>query len=210
MKLKKWVKWTVGSVVVASGIVVGAYQTTAWVMGNAKAYESTEKARAEVLKENYDAIKVTDEEPTIEETTNTDTVDVDPVNEVAGINDTEGTELVDQWVDGQWWNDIDVQETIHKMSHQKIIASMKRGSIQITQKRLENLSKAIDQNKDHLESYDIYREILDRWIKGDFSQADQDHNAIWEMMDGEIGKATGVASKEQEKEYIQNTFGDGQ
>lgn len=198
MKLKKWVKWTIGSVVVASGIVIGSYNVTAWVMGNAKAYEEKEKTWGQMKQ-----IEVTD-------IMDDESVDLDPVNEVAGINDVEGSELVDQWVDGQWWNDIDVQETIHKMSHQKVIASDKRGSIQITDKRIKNLSTAVDQNKDHLENYDLYRDILDRWIEGDFSQADDDHNAIWETLDGEIGRATGVASKDQEKEYIENTFGDGQ
>lgn len=108
------------------------------------------------------------------------------------------------------WNDVQVQNAIHKMSHQKVLADVKWGAIQITKKRLETLSTIIDQNKDHLEHYDLYRDILDRWLKGDFSRADEDHNAIWELQDGTIGKAYGVQTKEEEQEFIKNTFGDGE
>lgn len=207
MKLTKLGKWTSG-IILASGILtVGAIQTINWIDGNVNAYEEKEKAHAEALADHQDAIKVTDEHY---EGTDELTQSLIDSNETTGINDLEGAELVDRWVDGQWWNEIDVQDTIHKMSHQKVIASMKRGSIEITKTRLENLSKAIEQNRDHLDNYGVYRAIVDKWIKGDFKKADQDHNAIWEMQDGEIGQATGVASKEEEKEYIENTFGDGQ
>ncbi|UYL93873.1 hypothetical protein PK21_gp30 [Geobacillus phage vB_GthS_PK2.1] len=108
------------------------------------------------------------------------------------------------------WSDAQVQGAIHKMSHQKVLADVKWGAIKITKKRLETLSKIIDQNKDHLEHYDLYRDILDRWLEGDFSRADEDHNAIWELQGGTIGKAYGVQTKEEEQEFIKNTFGDGE
>ncbi|AQY55047.1 hypothetical protein [Geobacillus phage TP-84] len=108
------------------------------------------------------------------------------------------------------WNDVQVQNAIHKMSHQKVLADVKWGAIKITKKRLETLSMIIDQNKDHLEHYDLYRDILDRWMEGDFSRADEDHNAIWELQGGTIGKAYGLQTKEEEQEFIKNTFGDGE
>ncbi len=48
---------------------------------------------------------------------------------------------------------------------------------------------------------DVYRDILERWADGDFSRVDQDHNAIWNMQNGTIGKATGILNAEEEKVY---------
>lgn len=104
------------------------------------------------------------------------------------------------------WGDEKVQDTIHKMSHQKVIADQKWGSIMVTQERIETLSQVIEGKKDDLENYDLYRDILDRWMKGDFSQADDDHNAVWELQGGSIGYATGITSKEQENTFTENTF----
>jgi hypothetical protein len=78
------------------------------------------------------------------------------------------------------------------MSHDKVIADQKRGDVDMTTLNIQTMSQIIDENQDNLENYDVYRYILDKWIAGDFSTADDDHNVIWEMQGGEVGQATGV------------------
>jgi hypothetical protein len=169
MKLKKWVKWTVGSVAVASGIVWGAYSITGWVMGNVESYEQ-KNAQAE-------EIEVTGTGFGSETITVNDDVEV---IEIGGYD-------VDQT-----WSDDMVQKLIHWMSHDKVIADQKRGDVDMTTLNIQTMSQIIDENKDNLENYDVYRYIMDKWIAGDFSTADDDHNVIWEMQGGEVGQATGV------------------
>ncbi|MFV8828220.1 DUF6241 domain-containing protein [Alkalihalobacterium sp. APHAB7] len=45
-----------------------------------------------------------------------------------------------------------------------------------------------------------------RSTKGDFSQAVYDHNVIWEIQGGTVGKATRLLTEEEEREYIQMYF----
>lgn len=49
-------------------------------------------------------------------------------------------------------------------------------------------------------------EILNRWKKGDFSAVDRDHNIIWNIQDGSVGEAKGIMTKEQEEQFIEDTF----
>jgi hypothetical protein len=50
-------------------------------------------------------------------------------------------------------------------------------------------------------------DILNRWAEGDFSRADKDHNAIWNVQGGTIGEATGVMSPEEEQQYLETKEG---
>lgn len=104
------------------------------------------------------------------------------------------------------WTEFDVMNTIHYMSHQKVEASQKWGALRITKENVLLLDQVIEEHKEDLIAYSVYRDILDRWIAGDFSQAVDDHNDIWEMQDGSIGKATGLMDPEEEKEYIDIHF----
>lgn len=110
----------------------------------------------------------------------------------------------DGWV-GIDWDEAEVQQVIHEMSHQKIKASEKWGAIKITQDRIEVLLNYVqEQDFEHKE---LYVDILGRWREGDFSRAHKDHNAIWELQGGTVGKATGLLSKEEEAAFIEKHFG---
>lgn len=103
------------------------------------------------------------------------------------------------------WDEAEVQQVIHEMSHQKVKAGTKWGAIKITEERIELLLAYV--KKQDFKQKDTYIDILERWIKGDFSQAHKDHNAIWELQGGTVGKATGLLSKEEEAVFIEKTFG---
>ena len=76
-----------------------------------------------------------------------------------------------------------MNETIHSMSHQKVEAEIKWGHEQITQEKVDRLlAIAKESNYKYKE---LYISILERWSKGDFSNAVDDHNSIWEMQGGD-------------------------
>ena len=101
-----------------------------------------------------------------------------------------------------------LQEFIQEMAHQKIIADVKERSIMITPKRIENLKQVIEENKDMYEHAEQYLEVLNRWGNGDFSMVDYDHNVVMYLQHSKDmeGIAKGIASKEQEIDYIFRVF----
>lgn len=110
-----------------------------------------------------------------------------------------------------------VEEVIQEMAHQKIIAESKEGSIMITPERIDILIQMVEKNKNKYERramsdkyalYETYLDILNRWKKGDFSTVDDDHNILMFIQGGKTpeGLATGIASEEQEKNYIFQVF----
>ncbi|MBU8914627.1 hypothetical protein BGM25_01025 [Bacillus sp. FJAT-29953] len=99
-----------------------------------------------------------------------------------------------------------IQDAIHKMSHQKVIANKKWGAIPLTKERVERLLEIVNTHPAKYENATLYIAILNRWDKGEFSRVDNDHNAIWNLQGGTIGKATGVLSLDEEKAYIEKNF----
>lgn len=101
-----------------------------------------------------------------------------------------------------------VEEVIQQMAHQKIIADEKEGSIMITPERIEILLQMVEENKDEYEHHEIYLDILKRWNEGDFSSVDYDHNVLMYIQRSKYvsGVAKGIASKEQEINYIFRVF----
>lgn len=96
------------------------------------------------------------------------------------------------------------------MSHQKVIADQKEGSIMITQERIETLIRMVEENKNGYETADQYLSILNRWKEGNFNLVDNDHNEMWRLQERWEGRATGIASEEQEKDYLVKMFGVGE
>jgi Family of unknown function (DUF6241) len=94
-----------------------------------------------------------------------------------------------------------IQQYIHAMSHQKVQAKEKWSFFEITGERIDFLLSQLETNKyDH---EDLYRGILESWKEGDFSNAVKDHNAIWRLQDGTIGKATALLEPEAEEAFLQ-------
>ncbi|WP_338776461.1 DUF6241 domain-containing protein [Metabacillus sp. FJAT-52054] len=104
------------------------------------------------------------------------------------------------------WDDAAFQQVLHYMSHQKIAAhnNEKWGAIKITENRIGTLADLLDKHYTELEHADVYKDILSRWESGDFSHAVLDHNSIWTIQGGTIGKATRLLSSEEEEKYIKD------
>ncbi|MEQ6354623.1 DUF6241 domain-containing protein [Lysinibacillus sp. M3] len=102
-----------------------------------------------------------------------------------------------------------VSEAIHSMSHQKVQSGAQWGREQITQEKIERLLIVCKMND--YKYNEIYISILERWSKGDFSKAVEDHNAVWEIHGGDEeapGKASRLSTPEEEMYYIKEYFTD--
>lgn len=93
-------------------------------------------------------------------------------------------------------------DSMHKMLHQKVIADKKIGFIVMSPENIKKLRHLLDQSDKMLDK-EKYAEILNRWEKGDFSQAVEEHNYMWEQAGGEsAGKAKRLATSKEEKAYL--------
>ncbi len=101
-------------------------------------------------------------------------------------------------------SEYDFQNELHYMTHQKVQARKKWGSIQITEVRLEEMIQ-IAEESNYL-NRDFYLEVLNEWKNGDFTNAVDVHNQIWNERNGTVGKATGLMSESEEQRYIENNF----
>ena len=115
---------------------------------------------------------------------------------------------IDEWKSGdEPFVDNLVEEVLQQMSHQKIIADEKESSIMITPERIDTLLQMVEENKDNYEYSEQYLDVLNRWKLGDFSSVDQDHNDLWFLQGSKQGGiANGIATKEQEIDYIFRVF----
>lgn len=100
----------------------------------------------------------------------------------------------------------DIQQAIHNMSHQKVLADKKWGALPLTPERVKRLLQVVETNKKEYENADIYLNILKSWEKGDFNYVVMNHNAIWELQGGTVGKAYSQAYPEEEMEFIQENY----
>ena len=96
----------------------------------------------------------------------------------------------------------EIQYAIHYMSHQKVKADKKWGHLQITPERIKRLIEVVEKNEREYEHASLYIKILNRWRDNDFSSSVSDHNKIWALQGGSIGKAKRLLSSIEEKEYI--------
>ncbi len=104
-----------------------------------------------------------------------------------GIEDKEVVDYKTRYSD---YSERDIQEEIHEMANNLVIAKYKIGFKKISKSKLDKLCDVI-KNGEYVHAED-YLDILNRWREGDFSKADEDHNLVWSMLGGEIGKAEGV------------------
>ena len=103
-------------------------------------------------------------------------------------------------------SEVEFQIHLHQMTHQKIEATEKRGAIEMTPERIDEMLKILRANEGAYEEYEFYERSLTTWEQGDFSNAVGVHNTIWEWHNGTVGRATGLLSEEQEAEYVENNF----
>lgn len=100
----------------------------------------------------------------------------------------------------------EMQDVIHFMTHGLVHAEQKWGKVEITAERVERLLEVSEQQQEQYEQGNTYVSILKRWNEGDFSSAVSDHNDIWGMLDGTVGKATRLFTQDEIEEYNKKHF----
>lgn len=91
-------------------------------------------------------------------------------------------------------------QILHEMTHQKVDAEQKWGFTPNTPEQIDKMLKILDEADYEHEKF--YREALEAWKKGDFSNAVEVHNTIWNWQNGNIGKATRLLTPEEEQDYL--------
>lgn len=83
-----------------------------------------------------------------------------------------------------------VLRLIHEMTHTKVEAEVRNRYVEITTDRVDALISAI--GKTDWKDKDYLLENLNKWKSYDYSNSVDVHNYIWQLEDGEIGKATAL------------------
>lgn len=121
--------------------------------------------------------------------------------ESTGTAAAELTEEADQQEEVFIPDEAAFMQDLHKMTHQKVYASLKWGTLEITEARINEMLEIAEQAD--YEQGAFYREALLRWAEGDFSNAVEVHNQIWELQEGTIGKAKRLLTPEEEAGYVE-------
>ncbi|MEK6266541.1 MAG: DUF6241 domain-containing protein [Clostridium sp.] len=85
-----------------------------------------------------------------------------------------------------------VYREVHTMANSIVIANDVWGQKAITKENISALSDEIQEEDYESDVKTQLLAILNRWNTGNFSQADEDHNYVWEKLGGSTGRATGV------------------
>jgi hypothetical protein len=98
-------------------------------------------------------------------------------------------------------------DEVHGMTHQKVEADQKWGSSEITRDKVEKMYDEVNRKKFKEEEIrTILLDILKPWTKGDFSHAVENHNTIWNYLNGNVGEAKRLLTPVEEQEYIAKNF----
>ncbi|MEM1502109.1 DUF6241 domain-containing protein [Domibacillus sp. 8LH] len=99
-----------------------------------------------------------------------------------------------------------VVSVMHKMTHQKVAADEKWGAVPMTPSTIKEVISIVEK-EDYKEKKPLL-DILQKWQAGNFTEVDQDHNYLWTLQDGTEGKAYGIMSPIQERQFVHQNFND--
>lgn len=100
----------------------------------------------------------------------------------------------------------EVIKAMHHMTHQKIVAEQKWGTIPMSKKNAEKVRDILKNS--NFEKKEELLAIAERWVNRDFSKIVEDHNYFWDTQEGNIGRATGVMDPVAEQSFVLNNFGE--
>ena len=100
----------------------------------------------------------------------------------------------------------EVITAMHRMTHQKVVAERKSGSIPMIQNNAKKLKEII--NKSSFSKKNELLAIANRWAQKDFSKIIEDHNYFSDVQEDNVCKATRAMDAVEEQHYILTTFGE--
>lgn len=100
----------------------------------------------------------------------------------------------------------DVLEILHNMTHQKVRSEEKWGFVHINEVNLLAVKEVLQENPTFNQTIDMLSIVTD-WLNNDFSNIVAEHNSIWKMKNGSVGKAYGILSPSEEEALVKEQFG---
>ena len=176
-------KWSMVGLIVAAA----AISVIITINQNAKNYEAKQEDTAPVLETTEVEYETTEEEDT-----EVETIKNEQILYELGLGPASTAE--------------DVMKTMHSMTHQKVISEEKWYNLEMAP---ENISAVYEFIKDSDIGFTLKRELLKiagNWKEGNFDNIVEDHNYLWGAQNGNVGKATGVLTPEQEAEFVKENF----
>lgn len=100
----------------------------------------------------------------------------------------------------------DIIEILHNMTHQKVRSEEKWGFVQMTEVNLLAVEEVLKEYPAFNQNIDLLAIVTD-WLNNDFSNIVAEHNLIWKMKDGSVGRAYGILSPSEEEALVKEQFG---
>jgi predicted negative regulator of RcsB-dependent stress response len=100
----------------------------------------------------------------------------------------------------------DLLEILHNMTHQKVRSEEKWGFVQINEVNLLAVKEVLQENPAFNQNIDMLAIVTD-WLNNDFGNVVAEHNSIWKMKNGSVGKAYGILSPSEEAALVREQFG---
>ena len=100
----------------------------------------------------------------------------------------------------------DVIQAMHEMTHQKVQAGEKEGSILMNEKNVSKLIAILEQS--NFKNKDGMMEIASKWKDKNFDKIDEDHNYFWKLQDGIKGRSQWKLTVEEEQTFILQNYGE--
>lgn len=100
----------------------------------------------------------------------------------------------------------DLLEILHIMTHQKVRSEEKWGFVHITEVNLLAVREVLQENPAFNQNIDMLAIVTD-WLNNDFGNIVAEHNSIWKMKNGSVGKAYGILSPSEEAALVKEQFG---
>lgn len=166
------------------------------INANARAYELKQQEKQQYEEERRAALEKEQEEEAKR-------AEEEALKNLAGrIGFIEGIEydtgLTPESTEGQ------VMKVMHEMTHQKVRAERKYGAIPMVEDTVNQVIEIVSAS--NFTNKEKMLEIVENWKKGRFNIIDSDHNFLWEQQEGLVGRAYGVLSFTEEKEFVREKF----
>lgn len=100
----------------------------------------------------------------------------------------------------------ELYEILHNMTHQKVRSEEKWGFVHMNEVNLLAVKEVLQENPAFNQNINMLA-IVTGWINNDFGNIVAEHNSIWEMKDGSVGKAYGILSPNEEAALVKEKFG---
>ncbi|WP_144551716.1 DUF6241 domain-containing protein [Peribacillus simplex] len=99
----------------------------------------------------------------------------------------------------------DVMKTMHSMTHQKVVSEEKWYNLEMNSENINAVYEFINDSEVIDYKSELLR-IVGNWKEGNFDNIVEDHNYLWGEQNGNVGKATGTLTPEEEAQFVKANF----